>query len=750
MSLRVLNNVSCGLALGLIFNVSYSYVPQEGVKISILFVSNDGNYPKINLSPPIKTDIQIGAAFFSMYPVSFEIQKENGRRIMKVDFVDETFKLDNFLIVLTGRGCGVGTYELGQPVDNRTPEQKQADALDKDSQTIRNFTQFDDLEYGFNDFLNVLRLQFNVQVDSAFDITFTKSYIGTFREVLNSWCSFYNLSFFFENSILKIFDPTKLSITLPDEPSDCLGYNYFETLEGTYDKTAFAYFQKDGGQFNVNESADGGGTKTVITNAALYPVGGEVNLKATQTILDLNQVVAAQYGKEFWFLYNYYNGTAGTECGWETINFGDISNVNLQFTISALLSSDGRGPANLAKLNTRVFDQKYEAYFNYGQKIAGKYYISDLRFDLLTDSLFQWFNVTNVSITNFTSDFAKDYQLKIDYLPGNKSGLTDTAVVENTAINDYFDGVKYYGDRMVFADNNFNPAGNLPPLDPNLLSYMTNVFKRMFNGLEGTQSLDTSSLGTENYVVYFNTTFNDFNPSVTDGVVKIFNSVSDLANIFKPRYTKINLAGTNKQDLAKLKIIQKEGDQNKIINNNSGSITGNTGIIRAINNGNQVVYYDKFSKCASASSISSGMPFSRRFSQQNISYDIPVVFSYQNLSNNTYKINRDLTNVNAIINSNLLRTIAQGRNFTTKRVTMTFNYFYDVPINFLTNGLVSLDLEINDNGITSSYVFSNEMLQIPYLDRGGNVSEIFIEKLEANMKNSWIRTYSPSQVISTN
>lgn len=739
MALKTLTNIFCGLNLGLIYNLSYSYSPQDGVKISILFAKEDGVYPNLQILPLTKTSIQIGTAFFSMYPISYNIEKSgSGRRVMQVDFIDETFRLDNYLVVLTGRGCGEGVYQLGSSVDRRTTQQKVKDALDPDAQTIKNFTQFDDVEYSFDTFLNVLRTQFNVQINATYEISFTKQYTGTFRDVLNNWCNFYNLSYFFENNVLNIFDPTKITINLPKQLDviDALEYNYSESAESTYSKTAFIYFQKDGDQFNLNKSSS---NSNVISTATLYPVGGELNLKTLQTNLDLNQVVAAQYGKEFWFLYNYFKGTAAIECGWTIISTLDIENVNLRTSITSLLKAGILGSSQIAKINNKIFDQKYEAYFNYGQKIAGKYYISDTRFNLLKDSLTQWFNVTDATIVNFASDFAKQYQVTLEYLSANNSTIGESNAIPETVINSYFDGVKYLGDRMVFIDSKFNPSENLPPLDTNLLSSVDLFYKQVFIGVDGSNSIDTSSLGGESYVVFFGTNFDQ-------PILDVFNSITDLTKLFQARYKIVDLDGLDKQDLSKFIDSEKQGDNIKIVQNSDISVTGNTGIIRAINNGSSVVYYDKFSKCASFSSPSIGT-FKRRFNQQNISYDIPVVFSYQNKANNTYKIDRDLTNINKIINSNLLQTIAQPRTFTTQKVTMSFNYFYAVPANFLTNGLVSFNLEIGDNGITASYVFSNEVLQVPFSDSGGNVSESFIEKLESVIKNSWIRTYSPTQVI---
>ncbi len=107
--------------------------------MTLFFVNQQGVYTKPQLLPLQKEFIRIGPAQFTMYPVSSSLQMRSGRRVIAVDFVDEFFKLNNYYVVLTGRGCGTNVFQLGSSVDTRTNAEKLADALDPEAQQIADF-----------------------------------------------------------------------------------------------------------------------------------------------------------------------------------------------------------------------------------------------------------------------------------------------------------------------------------------------------------------------------------------------------------------------------------------------------------------------------------------------------------------------------------------------------------------------------------------------------------------------------------
>ncbi len=177
----------------------------------------------------------------------------------------------------------------------------------------------------------------------------------------------------------------------------------------------------------------------------------------------------------------------------------------------------------------------------------------------------------------------------------------------------------------------------------------------------------------------------------------------------------------------------------EIVNSDAGgNVVANTAVIKTLKQGSYTVYYDKYSQCASAQST--GPYFMHKFDPRQISTDNTVNFTFSKQAANTYQLDRDFNTINALVNNPLLPLLAQGRTFPTKKVTFTVNYFYDVPTNFLTNGLVGLNVSVGDNGVTASYTFSNEVLEVR------NYENKFAQ-YEAQLRNSATRPYTPPETI---
>ena len=243
MAIKNLQEVTCSLNLGYIYNVNYTFDPKTGVKIIVFFITENGQYPGIPtnysngassnvlnaLSPSV---ITIGPASFAVYPISYEVQNSNDKKVLKVEFRDANFKLDNYFIVLGGRGCGPNgvVFSLGQPFQylNSTSTEEQNRWI------LQQYISFVDLEYGFQDFINVLQRIFPVALGATFDQTIQRNFSGSFREVLDAWCSYLNLSYFFENNQIYIYNPQTLAgIAFPTVPSDALSSTFGESLDGT-------------------------------------------------------------------------------------------------------------------------------------------------------------------------------------------------------------------------------------------------------------------------------------------------------------------------------------------------------------------------------------------------------------------------------------------------------------------------------------------------------------------------------------
>ncbi len=761
MAIRSLPNASCSLNLGLIYRLSMSFQPGDGVRITAYFVNESGNYVAPILNGRQEASIRFGALAFAVLPVSYSLGLAYGRRIMQVTFIDGTRVLDEYLITLPGRGCGQNVIVLGRPMNPSllTPR--------NDNERIQNFTQFQDYEYSFSDFITEINKVISVTAPADVDNTITKPFTGTLREVLNAWCSFFGLAWYVENSKIRVINPSTFAFTFPTPlpPADAIDFETFESIEDCYDTTAALYFNQQGGVRNVNQAASEGNLKidgdlTVLT-ATLYPVGHEFNL--SQVMPDLNQVAAAMYGKSTWFLYNLYNNIANisTECGWTPIqNAGGVSATSI--------SSVG---GQIAVIDENLFEQKFQAYAEYGESIAGRYYLSAPRSDIDLLPLFSWFNETEGQIFDYTTEDAN--ALKIDFrilsqgdnpdvIGGAPPDFPDTFfppnvgvpdgyqnVVEGTTINQYYPGINYTDNRLLWFDKAFPAIATEFALNTTTSSSLDNLFNAYFNGAEGSQSFSFSTLqpaSGRKLVAYFV-------PNITgvewQNVRDVLASIPAKAEKLKPRFTAVNASGIRTGDLASLsssKTAQANGEELTIITSNpndTSPVFSNTSYIKAIVQGEYSLYFTKFSKCVSASSTPSALvrPIKRKFQMKDVSTDIEVPVTLQKTSGNAYKLDRNLTNVNKVVNESLAKKFAIGNTIPRRRTTFKTNYLVDgITSNFFQQGLVAFDLEINDNGIDATYTFGNDLVSVPDTPAA-------IEKLEREIKNSWIRTFNPPQTF---
>lgn len=740
--IHTIDQVSCSLYVGdraYIYSFDYDYDPREGVKITIYFVTENGVYnipATLNADCPFlsviqKSQISIGTAQFSMYPLSYSLDQDVARKVLKVDFIDETFLLSNYYIVLTGTYCGDRVYALGSPVDNRTDAQRVAAALDPIVQNIRNQATSLDIEYHFSDFLAKLTLALpRVTVNAAWDDTITKPFVGSFREVLDDWVQYHNLIYYFEEGALVINNPQSLNITFPAIPADALTIKQSESLQNTFTATSSVVFAQDGGQVGAN-----GNTTTSIS---LYPVGAEFDLP--QQTVDLNQVAAAAYGQEYWFIWNYLNGTATNECGWTRIGVNQLVGTLLT-SVQNLLGNTSAG--GLAYLNEDVFNQRFDFYSQYGKTIAGRYYLSsDQGGSIYSQQTYQWFNQTNGTTFSLSAllNGAAGPALSLGYYldgvtPGN-------GYLEGTPINRYYPGVLANGNRLVYVDNRqvdlLTPFSLTDAQKGLLQTYYKNLAGE---GITASSALDYSQVSPGNirYIVFqdqvIDTTVIPAGP--TDAQVALFNPASSI----------VNLVGVKQGAVVQS---NAENGANNLITTTAGSSVVNAGTVTTLAQPNANLYYAKIAQCFSQSSLGkagSRGAFGHHFNPRTLSPDSIVPFSLNKTAANAYTLARNLSQLQIPAQggatdpaTNILTKTSTSQIQSRKTLEFSLNYFYPgiPPSRFITNGLTSLSVSITEGGLTASYVFSNSMLDVTSRD-----DAIFFDKLQMNLRNSLLRQYNP-------
>ena len=736
MPLKSLQKVKCSLDLGYIYSVNYSFTPQQGIRITLFFVNENGVYKKdfINPTNPRKVQITIGSTVLSVYPIKKEFTNDGNQKVLKVDFIDDTVRLNSYYIGLTGKACGENIYQLGKAVDKRTAAEKNKE--DPDLFKIKQFTQDDDVEYTFNDFIKVLRKVFVVKTTLQIDNEITRPFTGTFAEVLNAWCSYFSYSYFFENGSLTIFDPLSLNIEFPAIPEDAIEFSETESIENTYDKTVWVNFYQDGEPISIDTGDDSSPDGNLfIASESLSPWENIFNIKRLNEeihgSIDINQVAAAQYGKEFWFLYNYSQGTEGSVCGFDRYAASPaiFSAVEQQLVQQAQNVRDSLGVnKDIAAFDEKLFEEKFAFYYNYGRNIAGRYYVSDLKTSFKTFNLYDWYDQNGGQ--SFTIGALKQRE-RVDANfftnPAESSyGFISDSVVEG------FKGVALSGQRIYVKDNDNRDYDLYFSLTDAQKQEIAAYFKQIFGNF-GSDYIQWTDGVLRSYVIYEKIALS---PEIQSIIDNISSRSSGLGSPFLYRYDKFNMKGFfNKIEDTKVK---KRFSNSDIQDNSSPTVVSNTALIKIKKDSDFVAYCKKYNKCFNQST-NMGL-LNRRFESISPSIDIPIPIEVKKNAKNVVKVNRNTKIIDKYVNSGILSQLAKPFLIPEKTLSFSLNYFYEsVPVDFVSSGLVGLSLSISENGVTTTYSYSNQILQVP-------VSAQLIEKLERTVKSSWIRTYrAPKQ-----
>ncbi len=828
-NIKNLEQVYCSLNLGLIYSVSFDFDPENGSRITVVFVNDSGVYDTDFLSAIVPASIGIGEAKFQMYPVSYNYQQDSGRKVIAVNFIDDFHKLNNYFIVLGKRGCGPNTFSLGVPILELTAEFK----LSSQQRQIRDLTQIFDLEYPFSDFINVLQQIFPVIVSPAATAiagasvatglpgdnpninVITRNFTGSFKEVLDAWCSFLDLFYFIENGKINIFASVDFSLQFPDRPDDAISFSQTESLENTYSKTASFYFEDEGGETTIPELKDVGGaaslnkgkTSSDAADAAqadnsinysvyltMYPYNASFAFSGLDNLTtepDFQQCIAASYGEEFWFLYNYYNaigktiiqvgqslnedGSVNQTSGFQASYYPEIglttvarNDILAGGQISFLISMETLKADGLCSINQETFSKNFNKYLQYGREKAGRFYMT---FEQSNVDYYDQFTFVSPEISDKDGQSFIDkpvFQLQKFIAPvttlfdtqNNDSFDPIPGILPNSQVPG-FDGLAAIGNRLIYFDNSVVDYNTIFALTPVQIDSLSLFFNQISHGISSSNNFPTSFLGAGNWVAYvspsplifIDETMNSFLANPPALVPKFGNNVSFTG------YTKIN-----NLNIAKTNAVPAGQKKNTNKTNTAGAddvnITNNTQINNARQSTNQkisvssgdqittitsiggatqqtlhpIAYFSKLQKCSSSSQAVGSNVLNHRFLAKQISVDTPLEVKTI-FTGSTYKVSRDTAFINDLRWQSLLTLLSQPRTFTDKSISFSTNYFYNVPRDFITNGLTSMSVEVDSGGLTATYTFSNKMMIVPNYESQE-------AKIERAIKQSAISQYN--------
>ncbi len=821
LTIKPLEKVYCSLNIGFIYNISFDFSPDAGSKITVTFVNDTGDYDTSFLSAIVPASIGIGQAKFQMYPIAYDYQMNNTRKVISVTFVDDFHKLNNFYIVLGERGCGTNTFSLGVPITDLTEEFK----MTPQEIQIRDLTTIFDLEYAFGDFIEVLRGIFPVEVSAgATNIAsqtaagagenilpniITRNFTGSFREVLDAWCSFLDLFYFIENGTIKIFASADLNLQFPDPPNDALAFNRTESLENTYSKTASLYFEDEGGETSVPNLIDVGGAATIDQAQAANAANEQNSLISGNNYLtvltlfgyntnfafnslghpsaepDIQQCIAASYGEAFWFLYNFYNSLNsvpvklgvslnpdGSLNDATSFNGTYLSEIGLTIVQAADLPiSNGRtasalGAIGACRLDREVFSSNFNKFRQYGREKAGRFYMTYPQNNVDYYDQFTFVFTSGVIREINGQDFINERVAKLEKFVspiGTQPDSFDpiTGILPNSEVPG-FEGLPVVGNRMFLFDNTQIDYDAIFALTGEEEQSLDSRFSAIINGISASDNFQFDFLGGGEWVLFPFTQ----SPGFLGNKINQF-LVEKPA--FFPRfggaigvtgYTKINnlnIAGTNNIADGNKRISKKgqvSGTDNGInftgnteINNPRQSSSQNIQVSSANQTTtitsfggirqktlNPFAYFSKLQKCSSLSQGIGANVLNHRFEAKQISVNTPlkVVLAIQG---RLYIVSRDTTFIDDSRWQAILNMISSPRTFTDKSLTFSTNYFYNVPADFLSNGLTSMSVEVSEAGLTATYTFSNRMMIVPNYESQE-------AKIERAIKQSAISQYN--------
>jgi hypothetical protein len=266
-----------GFVFSLDFSRTYS---TEASKLTYKSVSANGSY--INPSIGSDSSVTFGGFSFNGKVFSYEKSESNSGNILSVTLIDKSTILDKIYVVAFRPGIfgKTGTSANTSLAVEFSDEEKDYYVLDNNFKLIKktytnssvsrkvrtgNFKEGDFLvvgseeapdtkceiastSYVFSDLKNLASFVSGFSSCPINDNKIRKTYEGTLRSVLNSWCQDFGYSFYWDYSTntLKFFDLKNAVFSVPENVIDSkiVSKNFSESAEGKFNQLAVNYFAK--------------------------------------------------------------------------------------------------------------------------------------------------------------------------------------------------------------------------------------------------------------------------------------------------------------------------------------------------------------------------------------------------------------------------------------------------------------------------------------------------------------------------
>lgn len=275
-----------------VYSIEFSNEGSSGPSsLSVSFVNKDGIYNWPDISTDSISKISIGSFFnFEGYCVSATKSNSPTGKILNVKYVDTSVLLDKSFVGLKGvHGAGFTTESIGSNYYYRTIllgeqvdpckdlEESHEDPCAPQSDTGSSVGQENaekvikcqeqrlikilDVVYTFNDLLGAigaLGIRLN-NIPKEYGEYFGR-HTGSLRDVLNSWCQEYGITFFWKDGIHFVDLKSGININDSIEGSECsiLDSSETRTIEGNRASAAINYFGLDGFVNKYDSRLNGG------------------------------------------------------------------------------------------------------------------------------------------------------------------------------------------------------------------------------------------------------------------------------------------------------------------------------------------------------------------------------------------------------------------------------------------------------------------------------------------------------------